>query len=217
MMKLALLKPKLGVVMKMTTFYLVRHGIKEKAIGDVPLSEYGIEQAQMTAAYLESKLIKHVYASPLRRAKETAEFIGSRLGLPVLIDNRLRERANWGDLAGQTFQEFVDMWERCSKDRQYVPPVGNSSQQAGERLESFAVEISEANAISEIVAVAHGGLITDFLINVIPPHELMQWHPRFIEVQSDLVPECSITRIEYIKGRYHLIQLADITHLKKTY
>lgn len=45
----------------MTTLYLVRHGIKEKAVGDVPLSAKGVEQAQMTATYFESKRITHMY------------------------------------------------------------------------------------------------------------------------------------------------------------
>jgi len=76
----------------MATIYLVRHGIKERAIGDVPLSREGIVQAGLTATFFESKPIKHVYASPLRRATETASFICSRLGLPVVVDMRLRER-----------------------------------------------------------------------------------------------------------------------------
>ncbi|MDB5084027.1 MAG: phosphoglycerate kinase [Bacilli bacterium] len=127
--------------MQMTTLFLVRHGIKEKAIGDVPLLMKGIEQAQMTATYFETKPIKHVYSSPLTRAKETANFIGLRFGLPIVVDNRLKERTNWGDLPGQTFEEFVDMWDKCSRDRQYVPPVGDSAQQAGERLESFMQDV----------------------------------------------------------------------------
>lgn len=71
----------------------------------------------------------------------------------------------------------------------------------------------KANPNCEVVAVTHGGLITDFLINVIPLNELRCWHPRFDEVHSQLVPECSITRIEYTDGQYKLIQLSDISHL----
>ena len=201
--------------MRMTTLYLVRHGIKEKSISDasLSLSTKGIEQARMTAAYLEGKSVERVYSSPLRRANETANIIGSRLGLPVVVDNRLRERANWGDLPGQTFEEFVDMWDKCTRDRQSVPPIGDSAKQAGERLESFILDVSKDGQSRRVVAVAHGGLITDFLINVIPPDELKRWHPRFDEVHSQLVPECSITWIEYIDDQYKLIQLSDVSHL----
>lgn len=197
----------------MTRVYLIRHGIKEKAIGDVPLSKEGIEQATLTANYFKNKLIKHVYTSPLRRATETASFIGSYFGLPVVVDDRLRERANWGDLPGQTFDEFVAMWDKCSQQRHYVPPVGDSAQQAGERLELFVRDVSEVSPTGELVAVTHGGLITDFLMNVIPLNELRRWHPQFDKVYTQLVSECSVTQIEYIKGEYKLIHFADTDHL----
>lgn len=197
----------------MTTLYLVRHGIKVKEIGDVPLSANGLEQAKLTASLLEDKSIKHVYASPLRRAKETAQCIASPHALPVLEDDRLRERANWGDLAGQTFQEFVDMWNRCSRDREYVPPVGDSAQRAGERLDAFAKEVSKVHANDEIVAVTHGGIITDFMINCLSLDELNQLHPRFLEMQSQLIPECSITVIQVNDRGYQLQRFADVRHL----
>lgn len=201
------------VGVKMATIYLVRHGIKERTIGDVPLSKEGIVQAGLTATFFASKPIKHVYASPLRRATETASFIGSRLGLPVVVDMRLRERVNWGDLPGQTFEEFVGMWDQCSQDRHYVPPVGDSAQQAGERLEIFVRDVSSVNPSDDVIAVTHGGLITDFLMSVIPLDELRQWHPKFEDVHTQLVPECSVTQIEYFAGEFSVIHFADTDHL----
>jgi len=198
---------------KTTTICLVRHGVKERAIGDVPLSKEGIEQARLTATFFGSKPIKHVYASPLKRATETASFIGSRVGLPVIVDNRLRERANWGDLPGQTFEEFVAMWDKCSQNRQFVPSVGDSAQQAGERLELFVRDVSRVNSTDEVVAVTHGGLITDFLMNVISLNELRQWHPKFEEVYTQIVSECSVTQIEYLAGEFRVIHFADTVHL----
>ena len=154
-----------------------------------------------------------VYSSPLRRARETADIIGLRLGLPVVVDDRLRERANWGDLPGQTFEEFVEMWDRCTRDREYEPLIGDSAKQAGARLESFALDLGRDGRSGSVVAVGHGGLITDFLTNVIVAEELERWHPRFAEVHGQLVAECSITRIECAEDRYGLTKLADVSHL----
>ena len=33
------------------------------------------------------------------------------LGLETLIDERLRERTNWGDVPGETFDEFLARWD----------------------------------------------------------------------------------------------------------
>lgn len=49
-------------------FFLVRHAIKEKAIGDVPITSKGVQQAQATAQYLRAVPVTAVVSSPLRRA-----------------------------------------------------------------------------------------------------------------------------------------------------
>lgn len=79
-------------------FFLVRHAIKEKAVGDVPITPRGIEQAKRTAQYFNHLNVTAIISSPLRRARETAEYIASDTKRTVRVDRRLRERANWGDL-----------------------------------------------------------------------------------------------------------------------
>ncbi len=133
--------------------------------------------------------------------------------LPVVEDGRLRERANWGDLPGQSFAEFLAMWERSTHDPQYLPPVGDSARQAGARLEQFLREVAQSAPAEEIVVVTHGGLITDFLVATLPLEQLEQWHPTFLAVQSSLIPECSITVIR-IQGEQYVLQcLAEVKHL----
>lgn len=150
----------------MTTFYLVRHGERDDAAGDAGLSAVGRTQARATARYLRDRTITQVYASPLRRAKETAEVIAASLGIPVVEDARLREHANWGDLPGQSFAAFVAMWERTTHDPTYLPPIGDSAAQAGARLASFIGDVAHTDPDADILAVTHGGLITDFLARI---------------------------------------------------
>ncbi|MEC0240330.1 histidine phosphatase family protein [Paenibacillus dokdonensis] len=197
-----------------TTFYLVRHAIKEKAIGDVPISSKGVIQAQMTARRFGNSPITGILSSPLRRAKETAEYIALETKSPMTMDSRLRERANWGDLPGQTFEEFVAMWERSTFEPEYIPPVGDTAKQAGERLSSLLTELAKKHPLqSNIVIVTHGGLITDFLVNTFPGNQLEVWHPNFVAVQSELVPECSITTLIYESGKYKIAGFASVEHL----
>jgi phosphohistidine phosphatase SixA len=77
-----------------TAFYLVRHGETTGGPGDPGLAETGRSQASAVAAQLATHSIAAVYASPLRRARETAAVIAAGVGCDVEIDERLRERAN---------------------------------------------------------------------------------------------------------------------------
>jgi broad specificity phosphatase PhoE len=88
--------------------YMVRHGDTEANDDDivhgwvnVPLNDKGIEQAHKTADSLKDKDITHIITSDLPRAKQTANIIANKLGVPVYEDPRLR---TWdsGDLDGTT-------------------------------------------------------------------------------------------------------------------
>lgn len=195
-------------------FFIVRHAIKEKVIGDVSITPIGIEQAKLTAQYFSNLPIRVIISSPLRRAKETAEYIARDTKIPVRVDNRLRERANWGDLSEQTFEEFIEMWEKCTREPDHVPPIGDSVRQACDRMTSLLRELVEEHPTEgNIVIVTHGGLITDYLVNTYPESVLNKFHPNFIAQQSELVSECSITKLIYEDDNYKIDHFASIAHL----
>jgi probable phosphoglycerate mutase len=67
---------------------IVRHARPERRDGpdasaDPPLSEEGRRQAEATAEFLAGERVDHVVASPLLRARQTAEPLATRLGLSV--------------------------------------------------------------------------------------------------------------------------------------
>ncbi len=118
------------------TFWLVRHGLKESGYGDVPLTSEGARQAQATAALLKERPISAIATSPLRRTAETSEFLSREAGLQPSEDLRLRERANWGDIPSQTFEEFAAVWEQCTREPDRIPSSGgNSARQAARRMD----------------------------------------------------------------------------------
>ena len=73
----------------MTRIVLVRHGqtawnreVRFRGQADVELDEFGLQQAQATGRYLAARWpVVAVYASPLRRATQTAEAIARAHGL----------------------------------------------------------------------------------------------------------------------------------------
>lgn len=85
-----------------TIVHLVRHGEVNNPAGllygrlpDFHLSELGQEMAERVAEHFRGRDVVHLRSSPLERAQETAAPIAEAFGLPVFIDARLIEAANY--------------------------------------------------------------------------------------------------------------------------
>lgn len=88
--------------MSRTVVHLLRHGEvhnPDKILyGRLPgfrLSALGIQMAKAAAAALADRDVTYIVSSPLERAQQTAEPIAAQFGLPVAVDERLIESANW--------------------------------------------------------------------------------------------------------------------------
>ncbi len=95
----------------MTLLYLIRHARtawndngRMQGWADQPLDDHGRAQAHALARRLSAETFAALYASPLLRARETAELLAAPHHLPVTFDDRLRER-NIGAWTGLTFAE----------------------------------------------------------------------------------------------------------------
>ena len=141
-----------GRSVDVTDLLLVRHGETDwNAEGrlqghtDRPLSDYGRGQARRLAGELEGEELEAIYSSDLARARETAEIVGERLGLPVVLDPDLREK-DWGNWEGLTAVE---------RDR--VEFVGESTEAHAERMLRALRRIAERHPVGRVLVVTHGG------------------------------------------------------------
>jgi 2,3-bisphosphoglycerate-dependent phosphoglycerate mutase len=136
-----------------TTLLLVRHGETDwNAEGrlqghtDRPLSDFGRRQAHELAEELDDEELEAIYSSDLARARETAEIVGRKLGLPTVLDPDLREK-DWGTWEGLTAAE---------RDR--VEFVGESTEAHRDRILDALRRISERHpGNGRVLVVTHGG------------------------------------------------------------
>lgn len=153
----------------MAIVYLVRHGktdfIGKKLCGNLPgihLNEEGRSQAQRAADYLGNFPIKAIYSSPIERAMETAEIIGSKHGLKISPVDFLRE-IHFGDLQGMGEKDLVDhpLWKRFnSLPADVCFPNGESVIEVRNRIAKGLEWLSqEYGKEDQLVCVAHSEVL----------------------------------------------------------
>ena len=195
----------------MTTFYLVRHGIKVAIPFDPPLTAVGVKQAEVTAELLKDIDFKEVISSPKFRTKQTAEIIAKPHSLKVSADQRLVERMEWEN--DKSFDEFILEWNKTAIDRNYRPKKGLLSSANGQQMEKLLEEFSDKYNEGSILVVTHGGTIGDLLHQLFTEEAIDHETEPVSGAKYIKILECSVTTIQKIGNKYTLNKLNDISHL----
>ena len=182
---------------------LVRHGqsqgnVEGRLAGqrDYPLTECGREQAEIAGRWLAGKLPKctKAVASPLLRARDTAEICCRALGLepPELWDDLMELDA--GALAGLNFEEieerFPDRKQRgLSAWGDFGVYGGESYEDVQRRVQRLTARLLAAGGSSDerVLLVAHGGLLVQFLKSLSSRPVARHWGLRFGNCTAGLV------------------------------
>jgi len=146
----------------------MRHGLtelnKQKKVNgqiDEPLVSEGIEQAKSAISQIPEN-IKYIYSSPLKRAKQTAEIVNSKLNRPISFAAELAE-IHMGRLAGKSWEEMEDglnlKTEHRSVQFDYKPFGGESASEVKKRVAQFLKRIKTKHTDNEVLIVTHGGII----------------------------------------------------------
>jgi len=157
----------------MNTLYLVRHGENRANITkefscrtvDYSLTPKGVLQAQQTAAFFRDKSIHEIYASPLKRARETAEIIAEALNLDVVVVENFRE-VDVGVLEGQPptaelwarHDRIIDDWYGARPDAAFEG--GEDYWALLARMKAGLRRILDRKHGRNVVIVGHGGIFT---------------------------------------------------------
>jgi broad specificity phosphatase PhoE len=182
--------------------YICRHAEPDPHVGgrfcgalDVGLSRAGIEQAHALAASLAGTGVTHVYASPLRRARETAIAVADACAAPLDEVPSLVE-IDFGDLDGLTWREaerrFPDVYLLWASSPARVRfPGGESYAQLRRRVSAAVARILERHDGATVAVVSHAGPIRAIVADVLQ------------------LPEDALFRISVDYGRSSLVEWWD--------
>jgi len=129
---------------------------------DIPLDEVGVSQAERAAGMLASLRPCRIICSDLQRAQRTAEPLARILGLPVLLDEGLRETfaGEWEGLQRPELEAgYGDLLQRWSAQADVRPGVtGETRMEVAERV-VLAVEqgLEQVPPGGALMVVTHGG------------------------------------------------------------
>jgi len=170
------------------SFYFLRHGqtqwnIEGRFQGhtDIPLNELGLTQAHEAATILAGCPIDLVVASPLIRARRTAEIVAAQLGRTLLFDDELKER-HFGRFEGLVVNEVkaklgLQPHERLVK---HLPPDAEQWHETRARTVRVMGKWLTLHPGRTLLFVAHGGLFDalhelTFGTRIEPTHVPYHW------------------------------------------
>ena len=203
--------------MEATRLIVLRHGetawnVDTRIQGqlDIGLNATGVRQAQQLGEALADETVAAIYASDLARARDTALAVAGPLGMEVVAEPRLRERA-FGQFEGRTFADIeanspdeARRWR--TRDPDFEPEGGESLIVFRRRVTAVASELAARHPGALVVLVAHGGVM-DVLYRAATGQELQAprtWH----------LGNAAINRLLWTPQGFSLVGWGDIAHLR---
>lgn len=192
------IRPGSGSVLDLV---LARHGQSagnlDRSLGsDTDLTDLGRQQAARLGAWLDGQgyHFSALYASPLRRARQTAEIANARLGLEVVLDADLRE----------TDVPYLE----CLPERaeplgtEVAPPFAAEYEQMRERVARATARILAENPTGQVLVIAHGGTLGTMVRTILGTHALL--------VRTD---QAAVHVLSWLGGHWNLQYVNRQEHL----
>ncbi len=201
-----------------TVTLLLRHGQtplsvdrRFAGVGDIELTEMGVRQAKLAGERLAARGgVDVIVASPLRRARHTAEEVAAATGAPVEFDDDLRE-TDFGEWEGLTFTEAQRRWPgevtAWLADPAAAPPGGESFAAVAVRVQAARERLMAGHARETVLVVSHVTPIKTLLTEALlaPPAAMYRMH---LDVGS-------LSEIDwYTDGPAVVRSLNDTAHLR---
>lgn len=205
--------------MAISQLLLVRHGTTDSNVRipyilqgsgvDLSLNENGRRQAVCVGEFLKTTSVQHVYASPLKRASETASFIAKHHSLTVQpipeiveCDVGLWEGKDWGTIE----REHPEAYRLFHDDPATNPYLGGESySDVLRRSLPIFDRLLQQHVGETIVVVAHN------IVNRAYAAHLLGLELR--KAKSLAQDNCCINVIQNREGQGSLVTLNSLFHL----
>jgi probable phosphoglycerate mutase len=195
---------------------LIRHALPvrmEVAEGtaDPYLDNRGVAQARLLAEYLADEEVHALYSSPMLRARQTAEYVGTRIGLSATVEDDIAENDR-----GTAFYAPAEELKAAGDPRWREGASAAEWSPDHEPLEEFHARIMrgmerivDRHPGQRVAVVCHGGVIMRYTSTILG-------HP-WEETGFFLPYYTSITRIVASRqGHRSIMTLNEAAHLRGT-
>ena len=202
----------------MTHFILIRHGetewnrvVRFRGRADISLNDVGLAQAAATARRVAAEWQPAaIYCSPMVRARQTAQAVAERVGLPVQTHEGLHD-IDFGQLQGLTVDEAVARWPEVVRSWAATPeatrfPGGERLADLRGRSTAMLTELTDRYPDQTVVLVGHTVINRVILLGVLGLGLERFWH-----LGQDT---CAVNVFEATAGDYVLHSLNDTCHLR---
>ncbi len=171
----------------------MRHGQAENNVNRIlvgrhiesHLTDYGRQQVEDTARYLQNVPIEKLYVSPVIRTVETAKIVSKILGINYEIDERLYE-IDLGRLVGMNYDDIIDKYGNlflkfyAGTDSTLSNYGVESFSAVKRRIKALMDEITEKEHDKNVLMITHLDPIKAAISVLLDlkPQALFHWHIR---------------------------------------
>lgn len=173
---------------------------------DPPLRDRGHRQAALCAAWLAAEDLDAIWASPMRRARETADAIAVAVGLAVEIDDELAEF----DREAVSYIPFEELRE--TKDERFL---AMAEDRLGDLdIDPIAFQKGIVTAVERVIAanpgrkvgvVCHGGVINAYIAHILEIPKLLFFEPGYTSIHRVAASRA---------GHRSVVALNEMAHLR---
>jgi probable phosphoglycerate mutase len=193
---------------------LIRHALPVRVevtegTADPHLDERGHAQARLLGGYLAGERIDALYASPMRRARQTAEAVAGAIGLPIVVEDDVAENDRKGTFYAPTEELKAagdPRWREGMSAAEWSPDH-EPLEEFHARLMAGIERIIAAHPGQTVAVVCHGGVICRYTSTILghPWEEIGFFMPHYT----------SITRIAASRrGDRTIVTLNETPHLR---
>ena len=187
---------------------------------DIPLSPVGIGQARALGERLREVPITRAVASPLTRARQTAEFALGERDLPLTLDPGLMEIAHgtWEGLLASEIRERDGERLQAWRDapHEVLMPEGESLQHVFERAWPAFVRATEGLGSDDtLLVVAHDAVNRVLLCHVLGIPLARLWGFRQAPTTLNLLEGADVDHLEVVRLNdcsHHTLLFGEAVH-----